>query len=58
MERDLTVTQVAKIAQVSPNTVKKWFDSGMLKGYKVPNSKHRRIVRAELEKFLKQHGIL
>ena len=31
-----TTGQVAKICKVAPRTVSKWFDSGRLKGYRIP----------------------
>lgn len=49
--------QVAKICKVTPRTVIKWFDSGRLKGYRIPNSNERRIPREYLIKFLKEHGM-
>jgi len=52
-----TTGQVAKICKVAPRTVSKWFDSGRLKGYRVPGSQDRRIPREYLIKFLKEHGM-
>ena len=34
----LTTGEVAKICNVAPRTVSKWFDSGSLKGYRIPGS--------------------
>lgn len=53
----LTTGEVAKICNVAPRTVSKWFDSGALKGYRIPGSRDRRIPAAELIKFMKAHGI-
>ncbi|MEM8757247.1 MAG: helix-turn-helix domain-containing protein [Planctomycetota bacterium] len=53
----LTTGEVAKICNVAPRTVSKWFDSGQLKGYRIPGSKDRRIPVPELIKFMKAHGI-
>ena len=39
----LTTGEVAKICKVAPRTVTKWFDSGQLRGYRIPGSKDRRI---------------
>ena len=47
-----TTGQVAKICKVAPRTVSKWFDSGRLKGYRIPGSQDRRIPREYLIKFL------
>ena len=57
-EKDvLTTGEVAKICNVAPRTVSKWFDSGSLKGYRIPGSKDRRIPMPELVKFMQAHGI-
>jgi PleD family two-component response regulator len=52
-----TVVQVAKICKVPPRTVSKWFDSGRLKGYRIPGSQDPRIPRKYLIEFLKEHGM-
>ena len=52
-----TTGQVAKICKVAPRTVSKWFDSGRLKGYRIPGSQDRRIPREYLIKFLREHGM-
>ncbi|HEY0008723.1 MAG TPA: response regulator [Tepidisphaeraceae bacterium] len=53
----LTTGEVAKICQVAPRTVSKWFDSGALPGYRIPGSKDRRIPLGQLVKFMKQNGM-
>lgn len=53
----LTTGQVAEICNVAPRTVTKWFDSGQLKGYRIPGSRDRRIPTAELIRFMKAHDI-
>ncbi len=53
----LTTGEVAKICNVAPRTVSKWFDSGSLKGYRIPGSRDRRIPAGELMKFMRAHGI-
>jgi len=53
----LTTGEVAKICNVAPRTVSKWFDSGRLKGYRIPGSKDRRIPIFELARFMKAHNI-
>jgi excisionase family DNA binding protein len=58
LEKDvLTTGEVAKICNVASRTVSKWFDSGQLKGYRIPGSKDRRIPLSNLRKFMKNHGI-
>ncbi len=57
-EKDvLTTGEVAKICNVASRTVSKWFDSGQLRGYRIPGSKDRRIPVASLIRFMKSHGI-
>ena len=57
MKKVFTTGQVAKICKVAPRTVSKWFDSGRLRGYRIPGSQDRRIPREYLIKFLKEHGM-
>jgi len=53
----LTTGEVAKICNVAPRTVSKWFDSGQLRGYRIPGSKDRRIPLNSLIRFMKAHNI-
>ena len=53
----LTTGEVAKICNVAPRTVSKWFDSGQLRGYRIPGSKDRRIPVDQLVRFMRAHGI-
>lgn len=53
----LTTTQASKILGISNRTVVKLFESGELKGYKVPGSKHRRFVKADVIAFAKFHQV-
>ena len=58
MRTIFTTGQVAKICKVAPRTVSKWFDSGRLRGYRIPGSQDRRIprehpIRFELEQVLR-----
>ncbi len=57
MRKVFTTGQVAKICQVAPRTVSKWFDSGKLRGYRIPGSQDRRIPRDQLIRFLKENGM-
>lgn len=57
MKDVLTTGEVAKICNVAPRTVSKWFDSGALIGYRIPGSKDRRIPLNQLIKFMKVHGM-
>ena len=53
----LTTGQVAQICKVAPRTVTKWFDTGQLKGYRIPGGRDRRIPAAELMRFMKTHNM-
>ncbi len=53
----LTTGQVARLCRVAPRTVSKWFDTGQLRGYRIPGSKDRRIPRAQLIRFMRAHGM-
>ncbi len=53
----LTTGEVARICSVAPRTVSKWFDSGQLRGYRIPGSKDRRIPIDQLVRFMRAHGI-
>ena len=52
-----TTGEAAEICKLSQQTVIRCFDSGQLKGFRVPGSKFRRIPRAELMSFMKVNGI-
>src|SRR5262249_49330648 len=53
----LTTGEVAKICRVAPRTVSKWFDTGQLRGYRIPGSKDRRIPVEQLIRFMRTHNI-
>ncbi len=53
----LTTGEVARICNVAPRTVSKWFDSGQLRGYRIPGSKDRRIPLDQLVRFMRAHNI-
>jgi two-component system response regulator RpaA len=53
----LTTGQCAQICKVSPRTVSIWFDSGRLRGYRIPGSQDRRIPKEYLLRFMLEHGI-
>lgn len=55
--RDFTTGEVAKLVGVAPRTVSKWFDSGRLRGYRIPASNDRRIPRRHLLDFAVRHGL-
>jgi excisionase family DNA binding protein len=55
-DRTYTTHQIAKMCGVDPITVARWFDSGVLKGYRTPGG-HRRVAETELHAFLAHQGI-
>lgn len=57
MKTVLTTGDVAKLCEVSPQTVTKWCDRGLLKSYRIPGSQARRILLTDLEAFAKKHGM-
>jgi len=52
-----TTGEVAEICQISQQTVIRCFDSGRLKGFRVPGSRFRRIPRDSLIQFMKENEI-
>lgn len=52
-----TTGEVAEVCKVSQQTVIRCFDSGRLKGFRVPGSKFRRIPRENLIQFMKENNI-
>ncbi len=56
--KDLFTTgEAAEICRVSQQTIIRCFDSGRLKGFRVPGSKFRRIPRQNLIKFMRDNNI-
>jgi excisionase family DNA binding protein len=57
MKTVFTTGEAAKICKVSQQTIIRCFDSGQLKGFRVPGSRFRRIPRNELYQFMRENGI-
>ena len=57
MKSIFTTGEVAGICNLSQQTVIRCFDSGRLKGFRVPGSRFRRIPRESLIHFMKEHDI-
>ena len=47
-----TTGEAAEVCKVSQQTIIRCFDSGRLKGFRVPGSRFRRIPRDELLRFM------
>lgn len=52
-----TTKQVSRISRIAPKTVAKLIDNNYLKGFKIPGSKHRRILGNFLIEFMKKNGM-
>jgi excisionase family DNA binding protein len=57
MKTVFTTGEAAEICKVSQQTIIRCFDSGRLKGFRVPGSRFRRIPRDALLQFMKENGI-
>jgi len=53
----LTTGDVARICHVASRTVTKWFDTGRLRGYRIPGSRDRRIPLEHLVAFMKANNM-
>jgi 2'-5' RNA ligase len=56
-EPPLRLEDVAKLVQVAPRTVAKWFDAGRIKGTREEGTGNRLVTRAALDTFLAEHGM-
>lgn len=52
-----TSGEVAALCRVASRTVSKWFDSGRLKGYRIPGSQDRRFLREEVIRFIQDNNL-
>jgi excisionase family DNA binding protein len=57
MKTVFTTGEAADICKVSQQTIIRCFDSGRLKGFRVPGSRFRRIPRESLLVFMRENGI-
>lgn len=51
----LTTGEIARLCNVAPRTVAKWFDTGELRGYRIPGSRDRRVPLSQLIRFMREH---
>lgn len=49
--------QIARMLNVAPRTVTKWFDKKMMDGYRIPGSTDRRVTAVALLSFLRSNGL-
>jgi len=52
-----TTGEAADVCKVSQQTIIRCFDSGRLRGFRVPGSRFRRIPREELLRFMRENNI-
>jgi excisionase family DNA binding protein len=52
-----TTGQAARICNVAQQTIIRLFDAGMLKGFRIPGSTHRRIPRQSLLALMREAGM-
>ncbi len=57
MKTVYTTGEAAKICKVSQQTIIRCFDTGQLKGFRVPGSRFRRIPREQLFIFMRENNI-
>lgn len=57
MQDVLTTGEAARICGVNFRTVLRWIDRGLLPAYKLPGRGDRRVLGAELRRFMQENGI-
>ena len=48
----IEVSEAAQMLNVSPATIRRMFDAGILRGFRLPGGEHRRIALASLHEFV------
>lgn len=53
----LSSGKVARMMHVCSTTVNRWYDKGMLKGFRVPGGRDRRFMLKDVEAFAEKYQI-
>jgi len=53
----LTISDIARLLKVGKDTVRRWSNQGILKGYRIGSRGDRRFRREDVERFLKEGEI-
>jgi hypothetical protein len=53
----LGTTDVSRILKICPKMIATWIDSGQLRGWRVPGSRHRRTNWRYLAAFCRENGM-
>jgi excisionase family DNA binding protein len=59
MSNMLTVTEVARLLHIHPNTLRRWSNQGIIRAYRITRRGDRRFKREEVVRFLTElngHG--
>jgi len=48
----LTVREVARLLHIHTNTVRRWSDQGILKGYRIASRGDRRFIQEDVAQFI------
>ena len=57
MKRDLTTTEAASMLHVCPQTIGRMMARGILRGYTLPGSRHRRFTLDAVRACAERNGI-
>ena len=52
MESMLTTTEVSRLLNVHPNTLRRWSNKGIIKTYRIGSRADRRFWKDDIERFL------
>lgn len=54
----LDCVAVAKMLQVAPRTIMKWFDNGLIKGVREPHTGNRLMRREDVLQFARDNNVI